>query len=156
MKNVNQDRKNIVIDFINESLKQLTEEHMNSYSTSIPTIKNNLDFLHKLKLFLENSLKSSEHMSVQKLIVDEIKGSDVVATLGYYRDVKSILSDELNNFTEQYYEFLTQQINTQLQKDEKCSLSMAYEDYWLKIHLELHVVMPRFQSTLRTLKREVA
>lgn len=153
---MNQDRKDIVIDLINEKLEQLTREHMNSYSTSYPTIKNNLDYLYKLNVFLVNSYKSSEHMSVEKFIKSEFKNSDEVATLGYYRNVKSILYGELHNFTEQYYEFLAQQMNTQLQKDEKCSLSMAYEDYWLKFHLELHVVMPRFQSTLRTMKREVA
>ena len=54
MKNVNQDRKDIVIDLINQQLEQLTREHMDSYSTSYPTIQNNLDFLHKLKLFFGN------------------------------------------------------------------------------------------------------
>ena len=156
---MNISEKNYVIDLINESLDLITDEHMMSYPKTYPTIRNNLDYLNKLKAFLDNdNLRSSETSSDELEITDKFreKSDDLSGMHYYYAEAKELLSDELNNFIDKYYEFLTQQINTQPTDEDRCCLSTAYEDYWLKIHLELHVVMPRLKSTLRTMKREVA
>lgn len=148
--------KEYVLDCIAEELDGITSRHMKSLKR-YPTIEDNLKYLNKLLSYLKNDSRSRGHR-------DEVSHLNYIfSETNYYRDVcavlensKKILLEELQSFIKKYSEFLSQQVLTELSIDEKSGLAMAYEDYWLKNHLELNVVMPRLHSVLRTLYKEVA